>query len=383
MRQTMVSAIAVTVVVVGMSGIANAQGERSVKKTAFGETKGGEAVELYELTNTSGMKIRLMTLGASLIGVDVPDRNGEMADVVFGFDTVAEYEGEKNQYFGCTTGRYANRIAKGQFTLNGKSYQLAINNEPNHLHGGSERSIDKVVWEAEPTEARMGVGVRFKYLSPDGEEHYPGNLDMTVTYTLTDSNAIRIVYRATTDQATPVNLTNHAYFNLAGAGAPTINDHILKLNADNYTPFDDTLIPTGEIATVAGTPLDFRKPTRIGDRVDELTETASLGYDHNLVINEPRGDRRMRPVAVLYDPSSGRELRVSSTEPGLQFYGGNFLNGQSGKDGQTYAYRSGCCLETHHFPDSPNQPDFPSVILEPGETYRQTCVYAFDVREQK
>jgi aldose 1-epimerase len=352
-----------------------------VTKRDFGTTSGGEKVEVYEITNSKGMKIRLSTRGATLIGVDVPDKDGNMADVVFGFDTMAEYESDQYQYFGCTTGRYANRIAGGKFELGGETYQLATNDGPNHLHGGGERALDKVVWKAKPFASKMGPGVRFTYTSPDGEEGYPGNLKITTSFVLTEANAIRMQYQATTDKATPVNITNHAYFNLAGAGAPTINDHILKLNAKSYTPVDDTLIPTGEIATVKGTPLDFTKPTRIGDRVDKLTDTSAKGYDHNFVLNEADPDKPVRVAAVVYEPTSGRQLTVLTDQPGVQFYGGNFLTGQSGKGGEVYAYRSGFCLETQHYPDSPNKPEFPSVILEPGEKYTHAQIYRFGVRK--
>jgi len=350
-----------------------------IKETPFGTTADGIAVKVYEVSNPSGMKIRLLTRGATLIGVDVPDRDGKLADVVFGFDNIASYESDSNQYFGCTTGRCANRIAKGKFSLDGKDYQLACNDGPNALHGGVKRSLDKVVWDAMPFEEGASRGVKFQYSSPDGEEGYPGKLDMAVTFTLTDANEVKIDYSATTDKATPVNLTNHAYFNLGGAGSPTINDHVLMLNADGYTPVDDTLIPTGEIAKVEGTPLDFRRSTRIGDRVDELTDTAALGYDHNFVLNQAKPGE-MTKAAELYDPASGRLLTVSTTEPGIQFYGGNFLKGQQGKGGKTYAHRSGCCLETQHFPNSINTPAFPTVVLKPGETYSHTCIYGFSVK---
>ena len=352
-----------------------AVGEEVMKKE-FGKTRSGETVDVYTARNPAGMIMQVMTRGATLIGVEAPDRDGQLADVVFGFDKVADYESDKNQYFGATTGRCANRIAKGKFSLDGKEYQLAINNGPNHLHGGITRSLDKVIWNADPFENARGRGVKFTYHSPAGEENYPGNLDVTVTYTLTDENEIRIDYKATTDENSPVNLTNHAYFNLAGAGAPTIHDHLLTINANNYTPVDDTLIPTGEIASVEGTPLDFRQPTPIGLRVAELDNTSTTGYDHNYVLKKSRlGELSL--AAVLKDPSSGRTLTVWTTEPGVQFYGGNFLFEQEGKQGKNYARRSGCCLETQHFPDSVNQPDFPGVILKPGDTYQQTCIYAF------
>lgn len=366
---------------IAVAAMASQSSAGPIEKSSFGVTDDGAQIDLYTLQNADGMTIRLLTYGAALIGVDVPDRDGKMADVVFGFDKLADYESKKNSYFGCTTGRYANRIAGGKFTLDGVEYQLATNNGPNHLHGGATRSLDKVVWQAEPFEQDKRRGVKFRYTSPDGQEGYPGALAIEVTFTLTDQNEIRIEYRATTDQPTPVNLTNHTYFNLAGAGAATVNDHLLMINADRYTPVDDTLIPTGELAPVAGTPLDFRHANRIGARVDELTDQPGGGYDHNFVLNRTVADAGSAvKAAELHDPQSGRVLEVFTDQPGIQFYGGNFLTGVVGKKGQTYAYRSGCCLETQHFPDSPNQPDWPSVILRPGDEYTHTCVYAFGVR---
>ncbi|MEW4527808.1 aldose epimerase family protein [Maioricimonas sp. JC845] len=339
----------------------------------FGKTKDGTPVERYTLSNGNGIVARLMTRGATLTELHVPDKDGNVADVVLGFDDVAGYESEGNQYFGCTAGRVANRIAEGKFTLDGHEYTLAINYEPNHLHGGTERSLDKVVWKAKTVKTKFGDGVRFTYTSPDGEEGYPGKLRVTVTYTLSDDNDLRIAYFATTDRATPVNLTNHSYFNLSGHGSETVLDHRLKINADRYTPTDDTLIPTGELAAVEGTPLDFRKMRRIGKEIDELVETASLGYDHNFVLNGEAG--KLRLAARVKDPESGRVLIVRTTEPGIQFYSGNFLHGQTGKGGKEYPLRSAICLETQHFPNSVNEPDFPSVILKPGEKYRHVCVY--------
>ena len=275
---------------------------------------------------------------------------------------------------GCTTGRVCNRIAKGIFTLDGYTYRLAVNNGPNHLHGGALRSFDKVLWTGDVRLEGDRPTARFRFLSKDGEEGYPGNLDVRVTYSLPNDHEIEIEYEATTDRATPVNLTNHAYWNLAGAGAPSILDHVLTIDAERYTPTDDTLIPTGEIALVAGTPLDFRQATEIGLRIDLLTKTAALGYDHNFVLRDASGLRR---AAVLRHPDSGRELTVLTTEPGLQFYSGNFLKGQRGKDGRTYAHRSALCLESQHFPDSVNHPRFPDTILRPGRVYRSTTVYRF------
>lgn len=343
----------------------------------FGKTADGTPVQLYTLTNANGMVAKIMTRGATLVELHVPDKEGKLADVVNGFDDVAGYESEGNQYFGCTTGRVANRIAKGKFTLDGKDYTLAVNNGPNALHGGTERSLDKVVWSAEEVDGRNGKGVRFTYTSTDGEEGFPGTLQIAVTYSLNDNNALRIQYTATTDKPTPVNLTNHTYFNLSGHGSDTVLDHELMINADRYTPADDTLIPTGEIAPVAGTPLDFRMPHVIGARIDELVETPFLGYDHNFVLNREEGQRGPQLCARLKDPKSGRVLTVRTTEPGVQFYSGNFLMGQKGKDGKEYKLRSALCLETQHYPDSVNHPEFPSTILKPGETYRHVCVYAF------
>lgn len=343
----------------------------------FGQTADGTPVEVYTLTNANGVKARIMTRGATLIELQVPDKDGNLADVVLGFDDVAGYESEDNQYFGCTVGRVCNRIKEGKFTLGGREYTLAVNNGPNHLHGGEKRSLDKVVWKAEETQGRNGEPVvRFSYTSPDGEEGYPGTLRVVVTYSLNDQNELRISYRAETDAVTPVNLTNHSYFNLSGEGSPTILDHELTLNADRYTPTDDTLIPTGEIAPVQGTPLDFIEPHAIGERIAELVETASLGYDHNFVINEPFGGRP-RLCARVKDPKSGRVLEIRTNAPGVQFYSGNFLHGQKGKGGKEYAHQSAFCLETQHYPDSVNHADFPTTLLQPGETFRHVCVYKF------
>lgn len=342
--------------------------------TNFGKTKDGDNVELFTLTSKNGVIAKVMTLGATLTELHVPDKTGKTADVVFGFDDVAGYQSDRNGFYGCTTGRVANRIAKGKFTLDGKEYTLALNNGPNHLHGGVKRSLDKVIWKAEKVTGENGDGVKFTYTSPDGEEGYPGKLDLTVTYTLSDKNALRIDYTAKTDKATPVNLTNHTYFNLAGAGAETILDHELMVAADRYTPTDDTLIPTGKLAPVAGTPFDFNKPTRIGERIDQLVKTPAMGYDHNFVFAKPD----VKNVAAkLRDPASGRTLTLYTDQPGVQVYSGNFLKGAAGKGGKPYKLRSALCLETQHFPDSVNQPSFPSVILKPGDTYKQACIWAF------
>ncbi len=349
---------------------------------SFGKTASGEAVELYTLTNDAGLVAKVMTRGATLVQLLVPDRDGKKADVILGFDSVTGYESDDNQYFGCTTGRVCNRIAKGKFSLDGKDYTLATNNDVNHLHGGATRSLDKVVWKAKPFTNDVGQGVTFSYTSPAGEEGYPGNLSVKVTFSLPkDKNNLNIRYVATTDKATPVNLTNHAYFNLAGQGSTTVLDHMLTINADQYTPVDDTLIPTGKIESVEGTNLDFRKATKIGKRVEELTGTAALGYDHNYVLNAPAEGKPLRFAAALFDKQSGRRLRIMTTEPGLQFYSGNFLKGQAGKSGKTYAHRSAVCLETQHFPDSVNHPDFPSIILKPDGKFESQTILSFSVAE--
>lgn len=338
----------------------------------FGKTSDGTAVEVYTLKNANGVVAKVSTLGATLTELHAPDKKGKTADVVLGFDDAAGYQSDANQYFGCTTGRVANRIAKGKFSIDGKEYTLAINNPPNALHGGAKRSLDKVIWKAEKVKTDAGQGVRFTYTSPDGEEGFPGKLDISVTYVLTDKNELRIDYSATTDKTTPVNLTNHSYFNLAGAGAPTVLDHELTVNADRYTPTDDNLIPTGKIAPVAGTPLDFNKATRIGDRLDDLAKSATLGYDHNYVL---KPDLKTA-AAKLRDPASGRTLTVYTDQPGIQVYSGNFLKGQKGKGGKEYKQRSALCLETQHYPDSVNHSEFPTVILKPGQTYKHVCIYA-------
>ena len=348
-----------------------------VNQAPFGETVEGEMTYLYTVKNSSGIVLRLMNRGTTLQSLEVPDRNGESADIVFGFDDIGGYESDDNQYFGCSVGRYANRIARGSFELDGKRYSLSTNDGPNHLHGGELRSFDKVIWDAKPFSSKRGDGVAFTYTSPDSEEGYPGRLEAIITYILTPQNEVIINYEATTDAPTIVNLTNHAYFNLAGAGSATINDHLLTLYADSYTPVDDTLIPTGKMAVVEGTPFDFRNATRIGERVGQLGEGEGAGYDHNFVLRDDVSSNSLRRAALLYEPNSGRTLKVYTDQPGIQFYGGNFLKGQIGKSGATYAHRSGCCLETQHFPDSPNKADWPSVVLRPGKTYRHKCVYSF------
>lgn len=375
--------------------IALAAGCLSTQATAaeplktFGRTAAGEDVQQFTLENDHGVVAKFISLGATLVRLKVPDRDGKLADVVLGFDDVAGYESDRNQSFGCIVGRVANRIGKGQFTLDGKTYNLAINNGPNHLHGGGPRALARVLWKGKAFATQQGPGVEFTYTSLDGEEGYPGKVDFTVTYVLTNQNELRMTFEAKTDQATPVNLSQHTYFNLAGHGAKTALDHELTLYADEYTPTDETLIPTGEIAKVAGTPLDFRpqadgstkgskqpQARTIGSRIEKLIDTPAGGYDHNFVLNKTKPGE-LTKAAVLRDPASGRTLTVHTTQPGVQFYTGNFLFGQQGKDGQTYAKQSGVCLETQHFPDSVNHANFPSVIITPQKPYHEKCIYTF------
>jgi len=346
-----------------------------ITKEHFGKTTTGQAVYTYTLMNSSGLSARVMTYGALLTHLEVPDKNGNLADVVLGFDDLEAYLGG-HPHFGCTTGRVANRIAGGKFTLDSKEYTLAINNGPNHLHGGIF-GLDKRIWKAREMEDKAGPSVRFTYRSPDGEEGYPGNLDIEVTYTLTNAGELVIDYKAETDKATPVNLTNHSYFNLAGAGNGTILDHALLIEADRYTPTDDTLIPTGEIVPVSGTVMDFTQLTRIGARIDQLSGDPG-GYDHNYVLNGEIG--KLALAARVVEPRSGRVLEILTTEPAVQLYTGNHLEGTiTGKGGKVYRKRGGLCLETQHFPDSVNHPNFPSTILQPGEIYRQKTIYRFSV----
>lgn len=345
---------------------------------------GGQPVDLYTLTNSKRMRVRISNYGGIIQSIRVPDRRGRMDNVALGFDSVDEYVAG-SPYFGCITGRYANRIAEGRFTLDGVEHQLATNNGPNHLHGG-DVGFDKRVWEATEVRRANRVGLRLTYTSPAGEESYPGTLATTVTYTLTNKNEIRMQYHATTDAPTIVNLTNHSYFNLAGEGSGTIGGHRLKLNASRYTPVDETLIPTGRIARVAGTPFDFRKATAIGERIHDSHEQIVIGqgYDHNFVLNR-RGpdDQRMIRAARVTEPRRGRVLEIFTTEPGIQFYSGNFLDGTLvGTSGKVYRQTDGFALETQHFPDSPNQPDFPSTVLRPGEEYETTTVYEFSTRRR-
>ncbi len=349
-----------------------------VSVAPFGKTADGQAVEQYTLTNANGVTAKIITRGATLQSLLVRDRQGRLEDIVLGFDDVAGYESDRNQYFGCTVGRVCNRIGNAQFELNGERFTLEANDGKHTLHGGGAKSLDKVVWEASVPEDQPNA-VEFRYFSGDGEEGFPGNVHFSVRYALTDKNSLALSYKATADLETPINMTNHAYFNLSGAGADTILDHVLQIDAQQYTPTDDELIPTGELADVQGSALDFRQPTVIGKRIAEVDKTASIGYDHNWVLDgQGRGVRR---VATLSHPSNGRVLTVLTDQPGLQFYSGNFLKGQEGKQGKTYAHRSALCLEAQHYPDAVHHESFPSIVLVPGETYSQTTLYQFSVSQ--
>jgi aldose 1-epimerase len=348
-----------------------------VTSQSYGKTPEGAEVNLYTLTNAKGVEARITNYGAILVSLKVPDRQGTLGDVVLGFDSFDPYLKE-NPHFGAVVGRYGNRIAKGHFTLEGKPYTLAINNGPNSLHGGI-KGFDKQLWTGKTMESKDGPSVQLTYVSKDGEEGYPGTLTSTVTYTLTSANELRIHYQATTDKPTVVNLTNHSYFNLAGAGNGDILGHLLTLHADRFTPVDSGLIPTGELRSVEGTPFDFRKPTAIGARINDTGDEQIKmggGYDHNFVLNGTAGT--LRPAARVSDPTSGRVMEVLTTEPGVQFYTGNFLDGTiTGKGGKTYGKRAAFCLETQHYPDSPNQPKFPTTELKPGGKYDTTTVFRF------
>ncbi len=342
----------------------------SIIKSSFGKTKQDQPVDLYTLTNTNGMTVKITNYGGIVTSLQVPDKNGQLEDVVLGFDSLDKYL-EGHPYFGAVVGRYGNRIAKGKFTLNGTEYQLAANNGENHLHGGI-KGFDKVVWNAEIVKKENEVGIKLSYLSKDGEEGYPGNLSVGVIYTLTKNNELKIQYEAETDKPTPVNLTHHSYFNLKGAGNGDILGHLMTISADRFTPVDEGLIPTGELKSVKDTPMDFTVLKAIGERIDRVKG----GYDHNYVLNDRDGS--LKRAAKVVDPVSGRVMEVRTTEPGLQFYTGNFLDGTiTGKNGKVYHKHYGFCLETQHFPDSPNKPEFPSTILKPGEKYTHTTIYRF------
>ena len=340
---------------------------------AFGTTTDGKEVSLYTLTNHSGMEVKVTTFGGRVTSIKVPDRNKHFDNVALGFDTLNDYETKgASPYFGALIGRYGNRIAKGTFTLDGKQYHIPTNDGPNSLHGGVT-GFDKKIWKAKDVSGSNGQALELTYLSPDGEEGFPGNLSVTVRYTLTDKNEIRIDYSATTDKDTVLNLTNHSYFNLKGRGNGDILGHKVTLQADHYTPVDATLIPTGKVEPVAGTPLDFRTATAIGARIDDSNEQLKLGkgYDHNFVLN--RKGSTLALAAKVEEPTTGRVMEVLTTQPSVQFYSGNFLDATK----NTFAFRTGLCLETQHYPDSPNHSNFPSSELKPGQTFHATTVYRF------
>ena len=354
-----------------------ALGQATVTKTSFGKTAAGEEVDLYILKNVQGMEAKITNYGGIVVSLTAQDRNGAFADVVLGFNDLESYLTKNDPYLGAIIGRYGNRIAKGRFKLNGVEYKLAVNNGENHLHGGI-KGFDKVVWTGREMRTPNGPAVVLTYLSKDGEEGYPGNLRVRVTYTLTNNNELRIDYSATTDKATVINLTHHSYFNLLGEGNGNILQHRIRINGDRFLPTDAGSIPTGELATVAGTPFDFLKGAAIGARIDQDHEQLKFGngYDHTWVINGRPGTLRLAATAT--EPFNGRVMEVWTTEPGVQFYTGNFLNGSlTGKSGKPYPRRSGFCLETQHYPDSPNQPSFPTTTLRRGATYRSTTLYRF------
>ncbi|RWL11541.1 MAG: galactose mutarotase [Mesorhizobium sp.] len=351
-------------------------GAGSVDKTPFGNTQDGKAIDLYTLTNDRGASVKFIAYGGIITAINVPDRWGKLDNVVLGFKELADYE-SMNPYFGALIGRYGNRIGGAKFTLDGTQYQLAANNGPNSLHGGT-KGFDKVVWAVEPLSSVSGAAAQLNYTSKEGEEGYPGTLTVQVVYSLTNDNELRIDYEATTDKPTVVNLTSHSYFNLAGDGTGGIDDHILTINADRYTPVDATLIPTGQLASVTGTPFDFRQGAPIGARIrsNDPQMVYGRGYDHNFVLN--RSGSGLSLAARVYEPRSGRIMEISTTEPGVQFYSGNFLDSTLvGAAGQQYRQTDGFCLETQHFPDSPNKPSFPTTVLKPGETLKSTTIHKF------
>ena len=364
-----------------IGGIAIAQTatkhKAGVQQKSFG-TRDGRPVNLYTLTNANGVEVDTMNYGGIILSIRVPDRKGQFADIVLGHEDLDGYI-PNPPYIGAVVGRYANRIANGTFTLDGKTYSLPKNDGPNTLHGGTDKTFNKVLWDGEALKGKTGV--TYTYLSKDGDDGFPGNLKVRVTYTLTNENELVIDYEATTDKATPINVSQHSYFNLAGEGTGDILSHEIMINADRFTPVDKNLIPTGELRPVKGTPFDFTKSTKIGSRIDENYDQLVLGhgYDHNWVLNR-KGDG-LSLAARVYEPTSGRVMEVSTTQPGVQFYTGNFLDGTvTGKKGHVYKHRYGLCLETQHFPDSPNHPDFPSTILKPGETFKSKTVFRFSAK---
>ncbi len=382
MTRTLKSILAVTLAVASLALAAQAQGSKQKMKTgkeSFGKLPDGTPVDLYTLTNANGIEMKVITYGGIVTSLKTPDRSGQSGDIVLGFDNLQGYL-DKSPYFGALIGRYGNRIGNAQFTLNGKTYQLPKNDGDNTLHGGV-KGFDKVVWNARPLPVKNGSALELTYVSKDGEEGFPGTLTVRVVYTLNDQNEWRIDYTATTDKPTVVNLTQHSYFNLAAGAAPNNLAHEVYLNADRFTPVAKGLIPTGELKAVKGTPMDFTKPMAIGAHIDDNYDQLQLagGYDHNWVLNKTGNG--MTLAARVVEPTSGRVLEVSTTEPGIQFYAGNFLDGTiTGKGGKVYVKRYGFCLETQHYPDSPNKPSFPTTTLKPGQTYKTTTVYKFSAK---
>jgi aldose 1-epimerase len=378
-NSSMIIALVTAFAAAGLTGCSTPQKRTSpgIERHPFGTLPDGKRVEVFTLKNSKGAEAKISNYGGIVISLKMPDKNGNYEDIVLGYDNLEGYL-KDTPYFGALIGRYGNRIAKGRFTLDGREYKLAVNNGPNALHGGL-KGFDKVVWTPRLLVSLEGPSLELSYLSPDGEEGYPGNLKVRAIYTLTEDNGLKLEFTATTDKPTVVNLTQHSYFNLAGRG--DILNHVVMIPADRFTPVDSTLIPTGELKPVEGTPFDFRKPTPIGARINEDNEQLKFGngYDHNWVLNKKVGEYTL--VARVYEPTTGRVLEVFSTEPGLQFYTGNFLDGSiTGKGGWTYQFRNGFCMEPQHFPDSPNQPNFPSVVLRPGQEYKHTMMYRFSTR---
>jgi len=349
--------------------------DAAVQSKPFGQTPEGSQVTLYEMVNSNGLRATVMDYGAILVNLEVPDRNGKLADINLGFDELGPYI-KRSPMFGSVVGRYANRIENARFTIDGVEYKITQNAGKNHIHGGNQKRFDKVMWKGEGLQTDEGPSVRFTYLSKDGDEGFSGNLNCTVTYMLTNKNELKINYRATTDKPTVINMTNHSYFNLAGAGNGDVLGHEIMINADFYTPGDEALIPTGEILSVKGTPLDFTEPKTIGARIEQLT--ATRGYDHNYVLKNADGSLTL--AARVYEPTSGRIMEVYTTQPGVQFYTANGMRNVQGKAGKVYQNHYGFCLETQHFPDSPNKPHFPSTVLRPGEKYDTTTIFKFSIK---